>query len=126
VHATRVQLGKDSGIYTSGEDSVWEGIAGAHVKRDSIESRIRSDILSEILPIIGRIKSDATAGTAALVDREVDLGTRKLLSQLQAVRREHSVAISNFESELALIVGHGGLSSGHHVCSALNSDFPAD
>jgi hypothetical protein len=33
-HATRVQVGKDSGIYTSGEDSVWEGIDGSHVKVD--------------------------------------------------------------------------------------------
>jgi hypothetical protein len=126
VHATRVQLGKYSGIYTSGEDSVWEGIAGAHVKMDSIESRIRSDILSEIMPMIGRIKSDATAGTAALVEREVALATRQLSSRLQSVHHEHSVAISNFESDLALLVGHGGLSSGHHVCSALSSDFPAD
>jgi hypothetical protein len=82
VHATRVQLGKDSGIYTSGEDSIWEGIAGAHVKMDSMESRIRSDILSEIMPIIGWIKSDTTTGTAALVEREVALATRQLLSQL--------------------------------------------
>jgi hypothetical protein len=126
VHSTRVQLGKDSGIYTSGEDSVWEGIAGAHVKMDSMESRIRSDILSEIMPIIGLIKSDATAGTAALVEREVALANRQLSSKLQAVCHEHSVAISNFESDLALLVGRGGLSSGHHVCSALNSDFPAD
>jgi hypothetical protein len=126
VHATRVQLGKDSGIYTSGKDSVWEGIAGAHVNMDSMESRIRSDILSEIMPIIGRIKSDGTAGTAAVVEREVALATRQLSSQLQAVRHEHSVAISNFESELALLVGRGGLSSGHHVYSALNSDLPSD
>jgi hypothetical protein len=120
VHATRVQLGKYSGIYTSGEDSVWEGIAGAHVKMDSMESRIRSDILSEIMPMIGRIKSDVTAGTAALVERDVALATRQLSSQLQATRHDHSVAISKFESDLALLVGRGVLSSGHHVCSALN------
>jgi hypothetical protein len=46
VHATRVRLGKDSGIYTSVKDSVWEGIACAHVKMDSMKSRIRSAILS--------------------------------------------------------------------------------
>jgi hypothetical protein len=126
VHATRVQLGKYSGMYTSGKDSVWEGIDGVHVKVDSMESRIRSDILSEIMPMIGRIKSDATAGTAALVEREVALATRQLSSQLQAARHEHSVTISNLESDLALLVGRGGLSSGHHVCSALNSDFPSD
>jgi hypothetical protein len=40
VHATRVQAGKESGIYTSGEESVWEGIAGVHVKMDSMESMI--------------------------------------------------------------------------------------
>jgi hypothetical protein len=34
VHATRVQVGKYSGIYTSGEESVWEGIAGVRVKMD--------------------------------------------------------------------------------------------
>jgi hypothetical protein len=63
-HATRVQVGKYSGIYTSGEDSAWEGIAGVHVKMDSMESMIRSDILSEIMPMMGRIKSDAASGTA--------------------------------------------------------------
>jgi hypothetical protein len=81
VHATRVQLGKYSGIYTSGEDSVWEGIAGVHVKMDSMDSRIRYDIVSEIMHIIGRIKSDATT----LVEREVALATRQLSLQLQAV-----------------------------------------
>jgi hypothetical protein len=126
VHATRVPVGKDSGIYTSGEDSVWEGISRVHVKMDSMESRIRSDILSEIVPIIGRIKSDATAGTASLVNREVALDTRHLSSELQAARHEHSVTLSNLESDLARLVGRGGLSSGQHVCSALNSDFPAD
>jgi hypothetical protein len=40
VHATRVQVGRDSGIYTSREESVWEGIAGVHVKMDSMESMI--------------------------------------------------------------------------------------
>jgi hypothetical protein len=68
VHATRVQVGKDPGIYTSGEESVWEGIAGVHVKMDSMESTIRSEILSEIMHIVGRIKSDAAAGTSALVN----------------------------------------------------------
>jgi hypothetical protein len=81
VHATRVQIGRDSGIYTSGEESVWEEIAGAHVKMDSMEARIRSDILSEIMPIIGRIKNDAAAGTSALVNREVALETRQLSSR---------------------------------------------
>jgi hypothetical protein len=61
VHATRVQAGRDSGMYTSGEESVWEGIDGAHAKIDSMEARIRSEILSEIMPIIGRIKNDAAA-----------------------------------------------------------------
>jgi hypothetical protein len=126
VHAMRVQVGKDSGIYTSGEDSVWEGIYGVHVKVDSMESRIRSDILSEIMPMIGWIKSDATAGTAALVEREVDLATRQLSSQLQAACHEHSLTVSKIESDLAWLVGRGGLSSGQHVCSALNSDFPSD
>jgi hypothetical protein len=91
-----------------------------------MESRIRSDIFSEIMPTIGRIKSDTTAGTAALVEREVALATRQLSSQLQAARHEHSVTISNLESDFALLVGRRGLSTGHHVCSALNSDFPAD
>jgi hypothetical protein len=75
VHATLVQVGKYSGIYTSGEESVWEGIAGVHVKMDSMESRIRSEILSEIMPIIGRIKSDAATGASALVNQEVALAT---------------------------------------------------
>jgi hypothetical protein len=126
VHATRVQVGKDSGIYTSGEDSVWEGIDGVHVKVDSMESRIRSDIMSEIMTMIGRIKSDATAGTAALVERQVALVNRQLSSQLQAARHEQSITVSNLESDLARLVGRGGLSSGQHVYSALNSDFPAD
>jgi hypothetical protein len=79
-HATRVQVGKDSSIYTSGEESVWEGISGVHVKTDSMESRIRSEILSKIMPIIGRIKSNASVGTSALVNREVALATRQLSS----------------------------------------------
>jgi hypothetical protein len=126
VHATRVQVGRDSGIYTSGEESVWEGIAGAHVKMDSMESRIRSEILSEIMPIIGRIKSDAAAGTSALVNREVALATRQLSSELQLLRHEHHVAISTLESDLARLVGLGGLASHSPTCGALNSDFPVD
>jgi hypothetical protein len=86
VHATRVQVGRDSGIYTSGEESVWEGIAGAHVKMDSMEARIRSEILSEIMPIIGRIKNDAAAGTSAVVNREVALATRQFSFELQSLR----------------------------------------
>jgi hypothetical protein len=93
---------------------------------DYNESRIRSDILSEVMPMIGRIKLDAATGTAALVNREFALATRHLSSGLQSARHEHNVAISNLKSDLARLVGHGGLSSGKHVCSALNSDFPAD
>jgi hypothetical protein len=119
VHATRVQVGNDSGIYTSGEDSLWEGIAGVHNKVDSVESRIRSDIMSEIMPMIGQIKSDATAGTAALVEREVAVATRQLSSQLQAARREHSVTVSNIESDLARLVGRGELLSGQYVAMGL-------
>jgi hypothetical protein len=126
VHATRVQVGRDSGIYTSGEESVWEGIAGAHVKMDSMESRIRSEILSEIMPIIGRIKSNAAAGASALVNREVALATRQLSSKLQSLRHEHHVAISSLESDLARLVGLGGLASHSPICGALNSDFPAN
>jgi hypothetical protein len=126
IHATRVQVGTDSEIYTSGEDSVCEGIDGVHIKVDSMESRIRSEIMSEIIPMIGRIKIDATNGTAALVDREVALATRQLSSQLQADYHAHSVTVSHLESDLAWLVGRGGLSMGQHVCSALNSDFPAD
>jgi hypothetical protein len=126
VHATRVQVGKDSGIYTSREESVWEGIAGVHVNMDSMESRIRSEILSEIMPIIGRIKSDASSGTSALVNREVSLATRQLSSKLQSARHEHHVAISSLESDLTRLVGLGGLSSSSHICGALSSDFPAD
>jgi hypothetical protein len=126
IHATRVQVGNDSGIYTSGEDSVWEGIDGVHVKVDSMEAMIRSEIMAEIMPMIGWIKSDATAGTAALVEKEVYLASRQLSSQLQAVCHEHSVTVSNLETDLDRLVGRGGLSSGQHVCSALNSDFPAD
>jgi hypothetical protein len=126
VHATRVQVGRDSDIYTSGEESVWEGIAGVHVKMDSMESRIQSEILSEIMPIIGRIKSDAAAGTSALVNREVSLATRQLSSELQSVRHEHHVAISSLESDLTRLVGLGGLSSRSHICGALSSDFPTE
>jgi hypothetical protein len=126
VHATRVQVGKDSGIYTSGEESVWEGIAGVHLNMDSMESRIRSDILSEIMPIIGHIKSDAVAGTTALVNREVALATRQLSSELQSARHEHHVAISSLETYLTRLVGLDGLSSRSHICGTLSSDFPAD
>jgi hypothetical protein len=93
VDATRVQVGRDSGIYTSGEESVWEVIAGAHVKKDSMEARILSNILSEIMPIIGRIKNDAASGTSALVNREVALATRQLSSELQLILHENHVAI---------------------------------
>jgi hypothetical protein len=89
-------------------------------------SRIPSGILSEIMPMIGRIKSDTTSGTATLVEREVALATMQLYSQLQVARQEDIVTISNLESDLARLVGRRGLSSGHHVCSALNSDFLAD
>jgi hypothetical protein len=126
VHATHVQVGRDSGIYTSGEESVWEGIAGVHVKMDSMEAMIRSEILSEIMPIIGRIKNDAAAGTSALVNREVALATRQLSSELQSLRHEHHVAISSLESDLAQLVALGGLVSHSPICGALNSDFPAD
>jgi hypothetical protein len=126
VHTTLVQVGKDSGIYTSGEESVWEGIAGVHVKMDSIELRIRSEILSEIMPIIGRIKSDAAAGTSALVNREVALATRQLSSELQSALHEHHVAISSLESDLTRLVGLGGMSSSSHICGALSLDFPAN
>jgi hypothetical protein len=126
VHATRVQVGKDSGICTSGEESVWEGIAGVHVKMDSMESRIRSEILSEIMPIIGPIKSEAAAGTSALVNREVALATRQLSSEPQSARCEHHVAISSLKYDLTRLVGLGGLSSRSHICGTLSSDFPAD
>jgi hypothetical protein len=126
VHATRVQVGRDPGIYTSGEESVWEGIDGAHVKMDSMEARILSEILSEIMPIIGSIKSDAAAGTSALVNREAALATRQLSSKLQSLRHEHHVTISSLESDLARLVALGGLASHSPICGALNSDFPAD
>jgi hypothetical protein len=93
---------------------------------DSMESSIRSDILSEIMPVIGRIKSNTAARTSSLVKREVALATWQLSSELHAARHEHSVTVSNLESDLARLVGSGGLSSGQHVCSALKSDFPAD
>jgi hypothetical protein len=96
------------------------------VKMDSMESRIRSDILSEIMPIIGRIKSDAASGTSALVNREVALATRQLSSELQSLRHEHHVAISSLESYLTRLVGLSGLAYHSPICGALNSDFPAD
>jgi hypothetical protein len=76
---------------------------------DSMEARIRSDILSEIMPIIGRIKSDAAVGTSALVNREVALTTRQLSSELQSLSHNHHVAISSLESELARLVALDGL-----------------
>jgi hypothetical protein len=93
---------------------------------DSMESRIRSEILSEIMPIIGRIKSDAADGTSALVNREVALATRQLSSEPQSIRHEHHVAISSLESDLTRLVGLGGLSSHSPICGALSSDFPAN
>jgi hypothetical protein len=96
------------------------------VKMDSMESRIRSEILSEIMPISGRIKSDADAGTSALVNREVALATRQLSSKLQSAHHEHHVAISSLESDLTRLVVLGGLSSRSHICGALSSDFPTD
>jgi hypothetical protein len=78
------------------------------------------------MPIIGCIKSDAAAGTSALVNREVALATRQLSSELQSLRHEHHVAISSLESDLTRLVGLGGLASHSTICSALNLDFPAD
>jgi hypothetical protein len=106
--------------------AVSEVIAGAHVKMDSMESMIQSEILSEIMPIVERIKSDAAAGTSALANREVALATRQLSSELQSIRHDHHVAISSLESDLALLVGFGGLASHSPICGDLNSDFPAD
>jgi hypothetical protein len=78
-----------------------------------MERKIWSDIMAEIMPtMIGRIKSNATAGTAAWVDREVALNTRQLTLQLQAVRHGHSVTVSNLETDLAQLVGRGGLYGG--------------
>jgi hypothetical protein len=91
-----------------------------------MESRIRLEILSEIIPIIGRTKSDAAAGTSTLVNREAALATRQLSSKLQSLRHEHQVAISSLESDLARLVGLGGLASHSPICGALNSDFPVD
>jgi hypothetical protein len=96
------------------------------VKMDSMDSRIRSEILSEIMFIIGRIKSNAAVGTSALVNREVALATRQLSSELQLARHEHHVAISSLESDLTRLVGLGGLSSSSQICGALSSDFPTD
>jgi hypothetical protein len=107
IHDTRVRVGKEPINYTSGEESVWEGIAGMYGKVDSMEGRIRADIMSEIKPRMSKTKIEATPGTAALVQREVALLTWKMMSQLQAVRREHSVTVSSLETELArlLVVG---------------------
>jgi hypothetical protein len=82
---------------------------------DSMESMITLEILSESMPIIGSIKSDAAAGTSALVNREVALSTRQLSSELQSARHEHHVAISSPESDLTRLVGLGGLSSRSHI-----------
>jgi hypothetical protein len=38
IHSTRVQVGKDPGFYTSGEESVWEGISGVNGKVDTMAS----------------------------------------------------------------------------------------
>jgi hypothetical protein len=78
------------------------------------------------MPIIGRIKSDAAAGTSALVNREVALATRQLSSEIQSLRHEHHVAISSLESDLARLVVLVGLASHSPICGALSSDFPAD
>jgi hypothetical protein len=94
---------------------------------DSMEARIRSEILSEIMPIIGRIKNDAAAGTSALVSREFALATRQLSLELQSLRHEHHVAISRLESDLARLAALCGLASHSPICGgALNSDFPTD
>jgi hypothetical protein len=78
------------------------------------------------MPIIGRIKSDAAAGTSALANREVALATRQLSSEFQLVRHEHHVAVSSLESDLTRRVDLGGLSSHSPICGALSSEFPAD
>jgi hypothetical protein len=85
---------------------------------DSMESKIRSEILSEIMPIIGRIQSDAAAGTSALVNREVALATKQSSSELQSPRHGHHVAISSLESDLARLIGLVGLTSHSPICGA--------
>jgi hypothetical protein len=52
--------------------------------------------------------------------------TCQLSSQLQAVRREHIITAASLHAEVARIGSLSGLSSGGHVCSALNTEFPAD
>jgi hypothetical protein len=54
------------------------------------------------------------------------MANRKLTLQLHDLRHEHSVTVSNLETELSKIVGRCGLSGGQHVCNALSFDFPAD
>jgi hypothetical protein len=91
-----------------------------------MEGRIRANTIAEIIPMMAHIKIEATSGTAALVQREVAVASRKLTSQLQDVRREHSVTVSNLETELARLGALSVLYGGQHVCSSLNSDLPAN
>jgi hypothetical protein len=46
IHDTGVQVGRDPGMYTSGEESVWEGITVVHGKVESMEGNIRADIMA--------------------------------------------------------------------------------
>jgi hypothetical protein len=67
IHYTQVQVGKDPGMYTSGEKSAWKGITGAHGKVDSMEGKIRAEIVSEMIPMVAQVKLEAITCTSAMV-----------------------------------------------------------
>jgi hypothetical protein len=94
----RLAKGLDPAIYTSGKESVWEGITGLHGKVDSMKRMSRADVMAEMISMMAPIKIEATSGTDALVQCEVALATRQLRSRLLDVRREHSVNVSSLEA----------------------------
>jgi hypothetical protein len=48
IHDTRVQVGKDPGLYTPVEEPVWEGISGVNGKVDTMASLIQAEIQAEV------------------------------------------------------------------------------
>jgi hypothetical protein len=126
IHDARVQVGKDPGMYTSGEESVWEGTVGVHGKVDFMEGKIRADITAEMILMMAQVKLKEIIGTYALAQREVALATHQLCLQVQAVQHKHIANMASLEAEVTRIGSLRGSSGGQHLCSSLNSDFPAD
>jgi hypothetical protein len=67
IHNPHIQVGREPGTYTSGEESVWEGIYGLNGKVYMMVGRIRADIMAEVVPMLAHVKQASLSVTTALV-----------------------------------------------------------